>query len=258
MERLGIFQTWKSRDPETFPPVYKKCQESWQRLHPDVDYKLFDDKDNDVIIAKYFSGKLEEVYNSSKNGVEKADIIRYVILYLCGGLYADMDLMALKSHEELFNSADCILLGSLSTDGNRSDWEFSNSIPNAWIISKHAYEVFWLIVLDEICERSTQQSECVEFRTGPIVLKHCLRKYSNFTNVDDAISSLKHITVFNVDQTSIRKSDIKFLLPHVVYPNSWLTSEWESNKAFFLENDWDAICSKFPNSIAFTYWAHNW
>jgi mannosyltransferase OCH1-like enzyme len=255
---LSIFQTWKSKDPDTFPQGYKKCQESWQRLHPGVSYKIYDDEENQAIISKYFPGKLEEVYNLAKKPVEKADIARCAILYLHGGLYADMDFMALKSHEDIFNSNDGIVVGSLSIPDLSNKWHVVNSIPNAWMMSKHMYDVFWLLVLDSICDRMTEDISDTEVKTGPGVIKDCFDKYTRFENVTEAVSSLKHMQNYITDMSLVKYSKITLLDPVVVYPNSWTSSDLGPNRDYFWGNDWDAICSKFPNSIAFTYWAHNW
>lgn len=256
--KLSIFQTWKSRDPDTFPPVYKKCQESWQRLHPDISYKIYDDEENQTIISQHFSGKLEEVYNLVKNPVEKADIIRCVILFLYGGLYVDMDFMALKSHEDLFNTHYGITVGSLDIDNKENSWYVANSIPNAWMMSKYTYEIFWLFVLDNMCEMAVTDITDIEVRTGPVLLKNCINQYVKFNDVNEAISSLKYMHTYITDASIIRHSKITVLDPIVIYPNSWPTEQWKPNQTFFLENDWESICSKFPDSIAFTYWSHNW
>lgn len=255
---LRIFQTWKSKDPDTFPPVYKKCQESWQRLHPDISYKIYDDEENQDIISKYFSGKLEEVYNFVKTPVEKADIIRCAILFLYGGLYADMDFMALKSHEDIFNSNDGIVVGSLHIDNVGNNWYVANSIPNAWMMSKYPNEIFWLLVLDTICEMAYTDIKDIEVRTGPVLLKKCIEQYKTFNDVNEAMTSLKYMDTYIADLSTIRHSKLTVLDPIVIYPNSWTSSDLGANRDHFWGNDWDAICSKFPDSIAFTYWAHNW
>jgi mannosyltransferase OCH1-like enzyme len=256
--KLHIFQTWKTKNSSSWPYVYKKCQESWERLHPNVPYKLYDDLDNRHIISNYFPGKLEEVYKTVKNRVEKADIIRCAILFLHGGLYADMDFMALKSHEDIFNSNDGIVLGSLDIENKENSWYMANSISNAWMMSKHAGEIFWFFVLDNICEMAATNIKDVEVRTGPVLLKKCIERYVKFNDVNDVISSLKHINVYIRDISVLKKSNITILEPEILYPNSWTHSQLNYNRKFFEENDWDAIRSKFPNSLAFTYWAHNW
>lgn len=255
---LRIFQTWRTKHSNTFPPIYKKCQESWQRLHPNVPYTLFDDTDNERIISCYFSGKLTEVYNSVKNPVEKADIIRCVLLLLYGGLYVDMDFMALKSHEDIFNSNDGIVLGSLDITDKENNWYMLNSIPNAWMMSKHPYEVFWLLVLDNICDIADTDIKDIEVRTGPVLLKRCIEQYVKFNNINDIVSSLKHMNVDRNNMSIFKKSNITILEPEILYSNSWTNSKFKHNQNFFVENDWNAICSEFPNSLAFTYWTHNW
>jgi len=263
MVNLSIFQTWKTKDESTWPYVYKKCQESWQRLHPDTPYKLYDDIDNENIIHEYFPGKLERVFNSVKNPVEEADIIRYVISYLYGGLYADMDFMALKSHEPLYesvlNSDYGIVFGSMDVRDVENESFIANNIPNAWTMTVYPNEVFWLLVLDEICYRMDYTYLSIESRTGPDVLKQCIEKYAKMTSIEDVVASFRHMNIYIDDMRILRMANIRILEPVLLYANSWTNRpEFFENQTFFLENEWNDICLKFPDSIAFTFWAHNW
>lgn len=261
--QFHIFQTWKSRDPDTFPPVYKKCQESWNRLHPRIRYNLYDDIDNKNIISINFPGVLEDAFNLAVNPVEKADIIRYVISFLDGGLYVDMDFIALKDHEPLYNSflnsQDGIVFGLMEVEDTSNSWYFNNNIPNAWSMTMNSKEVFWLLLLDEICHRMPQKDLRPEIKTGPVVLKECIEKYKNMPDLDSVVSSFRYMNCYLKESLILRQGKIRILEPVSVYPYSWTDrSELSENQKFFLENDWDAICSKFPDSIAFTYWLRNW
>lgn len=263
MVKLSIFQTWKTKDISTWPYVYKKCQESWQRLHPNIPYTLYDDNDNENIIHNYFPGKLERVFNSVKLPVEKADIIRYIISFLYGGLYADMDFMALKSHEPLYesvlNSDDGIVFGCMDVRDTNNRWFVAQNVPNAWSMTICPNEVFWLLVLDEVCERIDHTYLSTESRTGPVIIKHCIEKYEKMPDIETVIASLRHMNTYIDHLSTVRRTNIRILEPVLVYPNSWTNRpEFFENQDFFSKNEWNDICLKFPDSIAFTFWAHNW
>lgn len=49
------------------------------------------------------------LYDSYPHNVFRADIMRYVMLYVFGGVYADLDSVCLRSFEELSVDADCMV-----------------------------------------------------------------------------------------------------------------------------------------------------
>ena len=93
-----IHQIWLG---SPFPQEYKKYQESWQKHHPDWEYKLWTDAevaDLDLINR--------DLYDASLNYGEKSDILRYELLYRYGGMYADTDFESLKPLDTLHYSYD--------------------------------------------------------------------------------------------------------------------------------------------------------
>lgn len=83
------------------PEKYKEIQKTWQKYHPDWEYRLWTDED-----AKNFAMKNRELFDSATNLGEKADIFRYEILYRHGGLYVDTDFECLRSFDTLHKLCD--------------------------------------------------------------------------------------------------------------------------------------------------------
>ncbi|MBA3751394.1 hypothetical protein H0X06_01150 [Candidatus Dependentiae bacterium] len=77
--------------PLTPPAVFKESQKSIKKYHPEWEYKLWTDAD--IPKLKLYNQKF---YDLSKNYGEKADIVRYEILYTYGGIYLDVDFICLK------------------------------------------------------------------------------------------------------------------------------------------------------------------
>ncbi len=94
-----IHQIWVG--PHQFPKEAKAWQETWLKLHPDWEYKLWTNEDVEMLD---FENK--EYYNQATNWGEKADILRYEILYRFGGVYVDVDEMCLKSLDVLHHTCD--------------------------------------------------------------------------------------------------------------------------------------------------------
>lgn len=93
-------------------PIWIQCLKKYRELYTDYTIKLYDNKDIYRIVAKHNIEHLEDVKNI-KIGAILADLFRYLILYLEGGIYSDMDCMPLKPIEGLLKekgeSANTIL-----------------------------------------------------------------------------------------------------------------------------------------------------
>lgn len=94
-----IHQIWVG--PHPFPQEALAWQETWIALHPDWEYKLWTNED---VAQLEFDNKV--YYDQAKNWGEKADILRYEILYRFGGLYADIDQSCLKPFDVLHHTCD--------------------------------------------------------------------------------------------------------------------------------------------------------
>jgi len=79
-----------------FPNKYKAWANSWRRLNPDWEYRLWTDEDVDGLCLPN-----RELYDSITNFGPKSDILRYHILNKFGGLYIDTDFECLKSFDDL-------------------------------------------------------------------------------------------------------------------------------------------------------------
>ena len=84
-----IFQTHKSQQHVRDHPELRAAQQSWQRW-PGFAYKFFDDKAQDAFVAEHFPA-LHPLYAALPLPVMKADIWRYAVLHVRGGIYADTD-----------------------------------------------------------------------------------------------------------------------------------------------------------------------
>lgn len=106
------------------------------------------------------------LYDSFPAEIYRADMIRYLFLYLYGGIYADLDFECLRSFDPLLEQHrdKDIILGKM--EGYRL-----YSIPNAIMISKPA-NPFWLKVVDRISKvRVYYGSRCPDRITGPVPLE---------------------------------------------------------------------------------------
>jgi hypothetical protein len=81
-------------------PIWIDCLNNYIQMYPDYQIMLYDD--NDIFnIIEYFDKKYINLLSTIKKGAVLADIFRYLILYLRGGYYSDMDCFPVKRIDKL-------------------------------------------------------------------------------------------------------------------------------------------------------------
>jgi mannosyltransferase OCH1-like enzyme len=84
---LKIFQTWSTKEL----PYYMNLNSiKLQKQNPQFEYFLFDDDDCLQFIETHFDSDVVDAYNKLIPGAYKADLWRYCVLYIHGGIYLDM------------------------------------------------------------------------------------------------------------------------------------------------------------------------
>ena len=157
-----IHQTWKDN---VVPEKWLEYQQKVKALHPDWEYRLWTDEDNDAFIAKHYP-QLFPIYNAYPKPVMKADVIRYAIMDQMGGLYLDLDYEMLKPFD-LNNEHVVLPLSRSIAYGDNED-----RIGNCIIASEPGHP-FWKKVLQDLTENpfSIGEDELdVEKATGPLLL----------------------------------------------------------------------------------------
>ena len=84
---LKIFQTWHTKN---LPKHMHECVEKLKEQNPEFEHHLYDDHDCREFIKKHFSEKVLNAYDRIIPGAYKADLWRYCILYIEGGIYLDI------------------------------------------------------------------------------------------------------------------------------------------------------------------------
>lgn len=131
-----FMQTWKDNN---IPGHWQESPASVKRLMPDWEYILMTDEMNRDFVKEYFPDFLE-TYDNFPYPIQRADAIRYMWLYIKGGVYMDLDIVLNKSLEPLFEDKEVYLVPS----GNISYWytnAFMASVPGC---------SFWLECIEEM------------------------------------------------------------------------------------------------------------
>jgi len=82
-----IYQTWRTK---TLPTNMRKCVEKLKDENPNYKYYLYDDNECREFIKQNFSDDVVNAFDKLKPGAYKADLWRYCILYINGGIYLDI------------------------------------------------------------------------------------------------------------------------------------------------------------------------
>jgi mannosyltransferase OCH1-like enzyme len=99
---LKIFQTWHTLD---LPPKMKQNVELLKKQNPEFTYYLYDDKMCRDFIRKYFDEDVIWAFDKLKPGAYKADLWRYCVLYIHGGIYLDIKFKCIN-HFKLIQLTD--------------------------------------------------------------------------------------------------------------------------------------------------------
>lgn len=100
-----IHQTWRTR---TLPEPFAGWSERWRQYHPQWDYRLHDDADIARIVnerAPQYSAALARL----PRPIQRIDMFRYLVVWLDGGLYADLDMIPFKANDDLLVGEHCVL-----------------------------------------------------------------------------------------------------------------------------------------------------
>ena len=82
-----IFQTWHTK---TVPLHMQKAIDNLQTCNPELEYFLFDDNDCIEFIKTHFENDVVDAYYRLIPGAYKADLWRYCVMYIEGGIYIDI------------------------------------------------------------------------------------------------------------------------------------------------------------------------
>ena len=143
---------------------------SFQKHLPGWTYILMTDTDNRQFVQEFFPGFLS-TYDKLPYPIMRADAIRYMWLYIIGGVYADLDYKLQKDFTELFTEADSPYY--LVQSGN------IHMVTNSFMASKPGVEV-WKEALALISLRSNPKHQPWWFfskhwkvmgTTGPMMLQ---------------------------------------------------------------------------------------
>jgi Glycosyltransferase sugar-binding region containing DXD motif len=73
------------------PEYMTDCSDTWKNFNPDFEYRYLSEDELDDFIIQHFGQEWIDLLNSCPIKIMKIDTWKYMILYIYGGVYADMD-----------------------------------------------------------------------------------------------------------------------------------------------------------------------
>lgn len=161
-----IHQTWKN---DRIPDNWKISNEKWREFHPDWKYMLW----TDDLITEYMHEKHPEflsIYKKYPYNIQRADAMRYFILYDYGGVYSDLDMYPLENIEKYIEDVRASSFFIFSAN--------SACFTNSFMISQKGAPI-WLEVQKKLREKvpwyAFGKHLHVMLSTGPLMLDWVLR-----------------------------------------------------------------------------------
>jgi inositol phosphorylceramide mannosyltransferase catalytic subunit len=166
-----LHQTWRTLD---LPPPLADWRAGWLARHPDWEHRLYDDAAIRRTIADRAPRWLP-TYDALPRMIQRVDFFRYLIVYLDGGMYADIDMVSYLPCDPLLDGASCVLGIEIHLHrhlqvelGYAQPWQLANFIFAA--VPGHS---FLGALLEEIARSATKpvrDDELVQETTGPRML----------------------------------------------------------------------------------------
>ncbi len=168
-----IHQTWKTRE---IPNEWKEFHQTWGEYNPDWQHIIWTDEDCLQFVYKHFPEFLNTFTSYSYN-IQRADAFRYLVLYLHGGLYVDLDFECLRPVDDLVVNRSFVIGKEPRI---HAKWHGAKVlISNAFMASVpgHPFLLEIIETMKKMNPRSTSHREVLE-TTGPLMVTNVLNNYS--------------------------------------------------------------------------------
>lgn len=160
-----ISQTNESR----ILPGMAKAIRSWIDLNPEYEYRYYTTEECREFIRDHFSSRVLQAYDTLVPGAYKADLWRYCVLYVNGGVYADSAMVCLEPINSYLGEEDEFLV---PIDGG-----YSGGLYNAFICCTPQHPLI-KDVIEEVLRRieAREYGHRDLYPTGPVALGDTLNK----------------------------------------------------------------------------------
>ena len=144
-------------DAAKWHPIWAECHASWRRAFPGWEVRMWNDSSIEAMVRREYPS-IYPTFIGYDKAIKRADVGRYLILHLEGGIYADSDYQAAANFEHLLEP------GRVSIARSPHPKEV---LQNALMFGPPAHP-FWRYVMKEVL--SSSWIEHTLHATGPRVV----------------------------------------------------------------------------------------
>lgn len=168
------------------PGIYRAGQKLLIDLHPDWEYRFYDDIECRNTVERYVPDLLP-VYDNYPANIQRVDLFRIVAIYAIGGFYLDLDIVCFKKLDKLcpfncvFGEEKTLTRAQTEELGHRDSVRVAN-----YMFGSEPGHPFLLHILNEIIKRGQKKivnEDDVLESTGPglitTVYHDCKKHYRN-------------------------------------------------------------------------------
>ena len=201
----------------------KICQNTVKKINNDWDYILWDEAAINNLVEKDYAW-FKPYFNQDTNMIQKIDLAKYLILHKYGGIYVDMDFIAMENFnkllekivtEDLNSVYECQYPNIILTEEYPLSSQFPKTYSNAIMISSENHP-FWLTLFNYFINNKNYNNkdsdQIVYKRTGPDFLFNVVKRNIKYFNdililtheylcPCTSLTNDKQICVFNGENT---------------------------------------------------------
>lgn len=172
----NLFQTWETKN---ISEDLQQIVNTWKINNPEYNHSLYDSKEREEFIKNNFNSSVYNAYCKIIPGAFKADLWRYCILYMYGGVYIDIYTLCLGSISNFLNKDIDFMV---PIDLNTNIYEGTHNLFNAFIASipQHKILYFCINYIVQLIENNIIPSSKLDF-SGPGCLGRCTNIYLNLS-----------------------------------------------------------------------------
>lgn len=209
-----------------YPEKLKSYRDSWINLHPDWQYKLWNEEE----FLKILPENLYELYYSYNKMIKKVDFAKFVILYMNGGVYVDCDDECFKNIEPALGEYDVVL----TFDYHIEQFSPGMAIINSFMASVPKHPLFAFLI--NKCPAHKDKYVCKA--TGPTFLGGMIYEY-----YDDKNNDTRNVKIYMND-------DYKLF-----YPVSWAD---KADNIIKYRHNREEFIKKYPDAYRTSHWSGLW
>jgi hypothetical protein len=232
-----IHQIWFQGE-EKIPEHLQIYHKSWIDKNPSFEVKVWDEISIQAVLKEYNDTKTTEMYNNYRYMIQKIDLAKYIILYIYGGIYIDMDIKCIQPITDDFIKGNDVILSEMvynifhsllfTTVGHT----FTDTIINNGVIMVIPKHPILLYTIEEANNKKesfyyyVNKPIYVFSSTGPICLTLATKKYKS-ENKDTNIKILDKTYFEGCDLIQVNNNTCNIPSNAIgihLYENSWLDS----------------------------------